>query len=357
MKNHRTKDKLFSRTFTKLKIVPTFFPDKIKVLIGFFLVLVIVSQLQDLKILNLSFKNKPTPTPETSLFFSLTPVPTLTDKEEASRLINFNILKCPNGSDVINWLVSTINKNSISSKEESGKAKENNKEFWACYILNEESYTNPSPTIDLDPIEPCTSKNSGDSIKVKRSECQNNYVDCQINSTYKVLKREDCTNAQKAEADQKYQQWKANNPIYTIAPWPTIPTYPPCVVYYPALGYSQTYLYTSPDQCQQWQNQEKSVSTVTQITPANSTQSQKLSQEQINDCKSRAHQEIQSLIKGCYIQFGDSSASAACAGAYQKQGQKQQYDCETYGKYTQIDGNIYIPKEPTPIVPVGYGEF
>ncbi len=35
----------------------------------------------------------------------------------------------------------------------------------------------------------------------------------------------------------------------------TAPSYPPCVVYYPVLEYSQTYLNISPEQCQQWKNQ------------------------------------------------------------------------------------------------------
>ncbi len=51
--------------------------------------------------------------------------------------------------------------------------------------------------VDPDPLEPCTSKNSGDSIKVRRSECQNKYVDCHINNTWKVLTKDDCNQAQK----------------------------------------------------------------------------------------------------------------------------------------------------------------
>src|ERR1035437_9547679 len=56
----------------------------------------------------------------------------------------------------------------------------------------------PTIYVDPDPVEPCTSKNSGDSIKVKRSECQNMYVDCQINNTWKILTKEECTKEQNA---------------------------------------------------------------------------------------------------------------------------------------------------------------
>lgn len=106
------------------------------------------------------------------------------------------------------------------------------------------SYT-PIPThkptkpvyVDPDPIEPCTSKYSGDSIKVRRSECQNKYIDCQINNTWKVLTKDDCT-----------KQQTGNN---------SVNNYPPCVVYYPALGYSRTYNYTSPSDCSYWQERAK----------------------------------------------------------------------------------------------------
>ncbi len=53
-----------------------------------------------------------------------------------------------------------------------------------------------NPKLDADPIEPCTSKNSGDSVNVKRSDCQNKYVDCQINNTWKVLSKEECSSLQ-----------------------------------------------------------------------------------------------------------------------------------------------------------------
>jgi hypothetical protein len=35
----------------------------------------------------------------------------------------------------------------------------------------------------------------------------------------------------------------------------TVNNYPPCTVFYPALGYSQTYSYTSPSTCSLWQSQ------------------------------------------------------------------------------------------------------
>lgn len=81
----------------------------------------------------------------------------------------------------------------------------------------------PQPTIDPDPIEPCTSKNSGDSIKVKRSECQNNYVDCQINGTWKVLTKTKCSQDQLDYYKTGTHAYPTYTPLPTYAPYPTAP--------------------------------------------------------------------------------------------------------------------------------------
>lgn len=72
----------------------------------------------------------------------------------------------------------------------------------------------PTIYIDPDPVESCTSKNSGDSIRVKRSDCQNKYVDCQINNTWKVLTTEKCKQDQNAYWKNYYNSKSA----YTSPP-------------------------------------------------------------------------------------------------------------------------------------------
>lgn len=295
-------------------------------------------------------------TPGFSSNQTLTPTPTLTDKEEAINIISEINFNCPDGNGVFNWLVSTINKNSISSKEESEKAKGNNKQLWACYILYGDSYgTSPlpiqyiAPTIDSDPIVDCKFTYLG-IIRLKRSVCSKS-TDCQIGGKWIYYDSVDkCKQDQKTEVDQKFQQWKDNNPIYTIAPWPTYPNYPPCIVYYPALGYSQTYLFTSPEQCQQWKNNVNSTTTTvytpSQIIPTNQPQSNKPSQDQIDKCKSKVREEADNLFHGCVNQFGDSSAANMCMIARQKEISTQITNCENYGTHTPM--SRYIQRDPTP---------
>ena len=110
--------------------------------------------------------------------------------------------------------------------------------------------SSPTPTVyvDPDPIEPCTSKNSGDSIMVKRSECQNLYVDCPVNNTWKVLTKEECTKEQNAQMPTNNNQQQNN--------------YPPCTVHY-SLEIVQTYYDVSPETCKGWQDEANAGNTKT----------------------------------------------------------------------------------------------
>lgn len=81
----------------------------------------------------------------------------------------------------------------------------------------------PTIYIDPDPVESCTSKNSGDSIRVKRSDCQNKYVDCKINNTWKVLTTEKCKQDQDAYWKNYYNVNSNNTKPNTI---PQITTEP-----------------------------------------------------------------------------------------------------------------------------------
>jgi hypothetical protein len=95
--------------------------------------------------------------------------------------------------------------------------------------------------IDPDPIISCTSTApncSGQSIKAKQSACTK-ITCCQVGNKWSVYPSSDqCTKDQNV----------ANNQVTT---------YPPCVVNYPALGYSTTYSYTTPADCSYWQERAK----------------------------------------------------------------------------------------------------
>jgi len=91
--------------------------------------------------------------------------------------------------------------------------------------------------IDPDPIINCNFSYLP-SKQMKQSQCNISF-ECQIGSQWYIYtSRDKCTN------DQNIANKQNNN-------------YPPCIVYYPALGYSKTYNYTSPSDCSYWQQRAK----------------------------------------------------------------------------------------------------
>lgn len=97
--------------------------------------------------------------------------------------------------------------------------------------------------IDPDPIVNCQNPNCG-SIKIKKSLCSDTvgYVCCQIGDTWTWY-------ASRNKCKQDQNSYQANNTYIT----PPERTYPPCTIYYPNLGYSRTYNYTSPSDCSYYQ--------------------------------------------------------------------------------------------------------
>lgn len=84
-------------------------------------------------------------------------------------------------------------------------------------------------TVDSDPIINCNihANCGGGTQKMRLSYCKKS-VCCQIGSSYKVYgSNEECNKVQGSN-------------------------YPSCTIYYPSLGYSKTYNYTSPSDCEYW---------------------------------------------------------------------------------------------------------
>lgn len=92
---------------------------------------------------------------------------------------------------------------------------------------------------------------------VYKSECGQSVTCCGLSDgSWKTMKVDEC--------NKLHNSYKSNNngSTYTYSN----SNYPPCTIYYPALKYSQTYSYTSPEQCQQWKNNVNS-STTSTYTP------------------------------------------------------------------------------------------
>lgn len=142
-----------------------------------------------------------------------TPTPIISTMEEAWKILDENEFNCPARNNVLDWLKSSINKNSISSKEESGKAKDNNRNLWACYILSvetndasQQSQYNP-PTIDADPVIDCNFTNIG-TMRLKSSVCSKS-TDCQIGDKWIYYDSVDkCKQDQKAYQDKKGEEYQ-----------------------------------------------------------------------------------------------------------------------------------------------------
>jgi len=130
----------------------------------------------------------------------------------------------------------------------------------------------PLPDITLTANKTTTKTPSPSTIQSQQYKPKANQIDC-IGPDYKTFKTT-------PDACAKFRtDWGLPA---SATPWPTsnhqtnnqnktpneytyaTPSYPPCTIYYPALGYSQTYYYTSPEQCRINQN---SVNMTTSVPP------------------------------------------------------------------------------------------
>ncbi len=154
--------------------------------------------------------------------------------------------------------------------------------------------------------------NSKQYVKDKSSECKN-YIDCGLyDSTNKVI----WTLMLKSECDKKQSEAKNkinSNPTNIYSP--TI--YPPCVVYYPVLGYSSTY-YTSPETCKAWQDAAKLGNATPTQSPLTEEQAKAIIDEhnrQVGLCRKAAidtYGDARQIQSNCNSLYGDSSATEAC---------------------------------------------
>lgn len=110
------------------------------------------------------------------------------------------------------------------------------------------------PTIDPNPFVNCSihEKCGGGTRYVRKSVCNTSLYCCFLNDgTSKLMTKNECDNyytknsggVSSSKTNYNYQ---------------SVPTFPPCTIYYPSLGYSQTYTYLSTQDCSYWREQANS---------------------------------------------------------------------------------------------------
>lgn len=122
--------------------------------------------------------------------------------------------------------------------------------------------TRETATVNPDPLIGCvmTPECGGKTIQLHKSQCDT-WICCQIGNSWSLYpSRDSCTSAQNS---------RFNN-------------YPSCTVYYPGLGYSQTYNNVSASQCALWQQQANSSTSTLNFEPPPSIEPYQYSQEYLN---------------------------------------------------------------------------
>lgn len=167
-------------------------------------------------------------------------------------------------------------------------------------------------------------KCGGGSIRLTKEECEMTTC-CEINSSWSFYR-----DKAKCSVDQTTYYtnlYKVNS--YTA---PT-PSYPPCEVYYPSLGYSQTYNYMTTEACNTAKRNAASYSTTVINTPTPAPQIDYTYEN--SRCKADVRDWLQSEQTKLGNQLralgaGDSSAYEYGMQSLQKQAERAIKDCDHY---------------------------
>lgn len=187
-----------------------------------------------------------------------------------------------------------------------------------CKKLNEKWGKSADYTVDCSISSNC----GGGTKKLLKSECDNSTC-CQIGDKWIFY-----TSKSKCNQDQKNNSSGSNGYTNTNSS----SSYPPCTVYYPILGYSRTYYYTPPEQCQLWQQQASSVNkTPTPYATPTMTEAQAQSiinshNSQVQQCRNQVNTTYSQKMQNCNIQF-QGSAAEVCTTAVQKQWNQATSNC------------------------------
>jgi len=158
---------------------------------------------------------------------------------------------------------------------------------------------------------------------ITKSECNNSFC-CLLNDGTGVLL------SSKSACDNYYPSNNATNSpstnnTYTYTP----PTYYTCTLYYPALHTSSTYtmLYKTKEECDAEQAILNQSGSSNQAPLPQPTFDVNAYNTQVQQCRSGVINKYDPLIRGCQIQFGDSSATEACTTIYQQDRQREYNAC------------------------------
>lgn len=175
--------------------------------------------------------------------------------------------------------------------------------------ITKQNYITPA----TDPIIDCSVINIG-TIKTKASQCSISFA-CEIGrgKWYLYTSKEKCTLDQNSFT-ANYNKEQGNNTNVSINNNSySAPSYPPCTVYYPSLGTSQTYSTFSPEYCKTLQDSAR-------IGGTNTLQPTAIpvgkSQADIDNCKNRVRTKYDELIRGCSILYGETSGERQCQIVY-----------------------------------------
>lgn len=160
-----------------------------------------------------------------------------------------------------------------------------------------------------------TDQRCGGPRSTTKLECDNSFC-CLLNDgTGKLL-------PSKSACDNYYSNNSQGNTPNSA------PTYPPCTIYYPALGYSQTYSSASPEECQQWRNNAKPVVLVTSA-PYTPTPTQDTNRDQrIVLCKEIAKTNYDNAKSNCLYKARGSGAVSSSWYQQCVQSATETYDYE-----------------------------
>lgn len=248
-----------------------------------------------------------------------------------------------NTSNLMNaWMNDKTNKDNILSKNhtdigvsiKSGNLQGESTKIAVVFLASEKNknkqtnvVNNTTKTyIDPDSIISCNFKIVA-SKQMKRSECLKSF-ECQINSQWYIY-----TSREKCTEDQKSFWNNRTGSSYTS------PSYPPCIVYYPALHTSSTYSYTSPETCKQWQDTANTGSTntfqptqqPTTIPAQDNSEYNELLRQHAEACKGVVA-EWNTIKENFYAtEYNNFSSSAEAVQELERRRQKYQQEAYSVG--------------------------
>ncbi len=155
----------------------------------------------------------------------------------------------------------------------------------------------------------------GKHFQTTQKECDD------FNNAWRKPQTQTTNNQRTQSANNQTQQYQTTQPSTAY----DFSKYPPCTITYPYSG-TKTYYYLTAEYCK---NAQQEAASITQVSPIPTTatvptNSQDLSNNNVQQCQSNVTYKYQSLLQSCN-QYGGSSARDACIQLYTN-GRQQEYN-------------------------------